>query len=185
MSIQTKIILSDRLIIRRFTSNDFDDLYEYLSQEEVVRFEPYEIFTKANSIREAIIRSKNDAFWAVCLKENNKVIGNLYFERQQPDRINTWELGYVFNSFYWKCGYATEACSAFIKYAFNNLNTYRIVAMCNTLNASSWKLLERLGFRREGHLIKNMYFKKDINGNPIWSDTYEYALLSDEYFITK
>ena len=53
--------------------------------------------------------------------------------------------------------------------------------MCNPLNKPSWKLLERLGFRREGHLIKNIYFKKDSLGDPIWSDTYEYGILAEEW----
>jgi len=54
--------------------------------------------------------------------------------------------------------------------------------MCNPLNEPSWRLLERLGMRREGHLIKNIYFKKDECGNPIWADTLEYAVLASEWF---
>ena len=52
--------------------------------------------------------------------------------------------------------------------------------MCNPVNTTSWRLLERLGMRREGHLIQNIYFKKDENGEPIWSDTFEYAILKNE-----
>ena len=45
---------------------------------------------------------------------------------------------------------------------------------------SSWKLLETLGFKREAHLRKNVYFWKDENENPIWKDTYIYAQLNVE-----
>ncbi|MDZ5034798.1 N-acetyltransferase, partial [Clostridium perfringens] len=48
-------------------------------------------------------------------------------------------------------------------------------------NEHSWKLLERLHMRREGLLLKNIYFKTDINGEPIWLDTYEYAILKKEW----
>lgn len=179
-------IESQRLIIRRFMPIDADDLYEYLSREEVVRFEPYGVATKKNDcIIEAKRRSGDKNFWAVCQKESGKVIGNLYFARQEPDRINTWEMGYVFNSDYWSRGYAREACEALIDYAFVNLNAHRIVAYCNPKNVASWKLLERLRFSREGHLVKNMYFKKDAYNNPIWSDTYIYAMLGVEYLVRK
>ncbi len=79
-------------------------------------------------------------------------------------------------------GYATESCRRIIDYGFNHLKARRIIAMCNPENKSSWKLLERLKVRREGHLKKNIYFKCDQEGRPIWNDTYEYAVLADEWF---
>ncbi len=114
-------------------------------------------------------------------KKNNKLIGNVYFAQQEPKDFLTWELGYVFNSFYHGKGYATEACKRIIEFGFIELAARRIVAMCNPENIASWKLMERLNMRREGHLLKNIYFKKDVKGKPIWNDTYEYAILSDEY----
>ncbi|MDR0326061.1 MAG: GNAT family N-acetyltransferase [Oscillospiraceae bacterium] len=169
---------TERLLIRRFTTEDWQDLYEYLSQEETVRFEPYEVFTKEACKQEAVRRSGDNAFWAVCLKDCGKLIGNIYLSKQEFD---TWELGYVFNQEYRGKGYATEAAARLLDDVFANQNARRVIAMCNPLNEPSWKLLERLGLRREGHLIKNIYFKKDKAGSPIWSDTYEYALLHDEW----
>ncbi len=169
---------TERLVIRRFKEEDWKDLYEYLSDEEVVRYEPYQAFSIEASQNEAKSRAENPAFLAVCLKENNKLIGNIYFAKQE---FKTWEIGYVFNRSYQGRGYATEAANAVIAYGFNTRGARRIVAMCNPLNTASWRLLERLGMRREGHLKQNIYFKKDEKGNPIWSDTYEYAILKDEY----
>lgn len=169
---------TERLIIRRFSSNDWQDLYEYLSQAEVVRYEPYEVFTEDASKKEAISRSNNNDFWAICLKDSGKVIGNIYLSKQS---FETWEIGFVCNKNYQGHGYVTEAAKTLLNQIFNNQNAYRVVAMCNPQNKSSWQLLERLGFRREGHLIKNIYFKKDINDEPIWADTYEYAILFSEW----
>ncbi len=90
-------IITDRLIIRRFEQNDWQDLYEYLSDKEVVAFEPYDIYSKNQAKEEAIRRSNNEAFYAVCLKENGKLIGNLYLGKED---FSTWELGYVFNRKY-------------------------------------------------------------------------------------
>lgn len=169
---------TERLFIRKFTPDDWRDLYEYLSREEVVKFEPYEVFTEEASQQEAVRRSKDSSFWAVCLNDSGKLIGNIYLAKQDFD---TWELGYVFNADYQGNGYATEAAKALLNDVFNNQKAYRVIAMCNPLNTSSWRLLERLGFRKEGHLLKNIYFKKDKDGNPIWSDTYEYAILAEEW----
>lgn len=168
---------TERLIIRRFTPEDYIDLYEYLSNGEVVKYEPYDIYTEEACKNEALQRANNQAFLAVCLKDSGKLIGNLYF---QKDDFDTWELGYVFNNKYWGNGYATESAKKVIGYAITELNARRIVAMCNPKNTNSWHLLERLHMRREGHLIKNIYFKCDEKGDPIWSDTYEYGILASE-----
>ena len=168
---------TERLIIRYFEENDDNDLYEYLSKGEVVKYEPYEAFTYERAKEETKRRETDHNFYAVALK-SGKVIGNLYFAEGEFD---TWEIGYVFNDSYWGQGYATEAVNALLAEAFDKWNVRRVIAMCNPENESSWKLMERVGMRREGHLKKNVFFFKDENGEPIWQDTYEYGLLREEY----
>jgi RimJ/RimL family protein N-acetyltransferase len=85
---------TERLRIRPFAPGDWPDLFEYLSQEDTVQFEPYGVFTKEESKKEAVRRSKNRAFHAVYLKDGGKLIGNITLSKQDFD---TWELGYVFN----------------------------------------------------------------------------------------
>ncbi len=169
---------TERLVIRRFRPEDGADLFDYLSREEVVRFEPYGVFSREEANQAAEGRSKNDSFWAVCLKESGKLIGNVYFAKGEFD---TWELGYVFHSHYWGKGYAYEAARALLDDAFKKQGAHRIVAMCNPLNERSWRLLERLGMRREGHLRQSVWFKTDEKGHPIWNDTYEYGILAEEW----
>ena len=173
-----KDIILDRVIIRRFKENDWKDLFEYLSDEEVVKYEPYEVFTEEEVKEETIRRIDDKSFYAVCMKEKDKLIGNIYFSK---GAFETWELGYVFNKAYQGHGYATESIKGLLEYAFKELDVRRIIAMCNPENERSWKLLERLNMRREGMLLKNIYFKTDINGNPIWLDTFEYAILKSEW----
>ena len=173
---------TSRLTIRRFFSRDWQDLYEYLSDEEVVRFEPYSTFGKEQAIKEAEKRTNDDSFWAVCLKENDKLIGNLYFCQQEPKEFMIWEIGYVFNRAYHGKGYATESADRLLKYGFETCNAHRIQAHCDPKNIASWRLLERLGMRREAHFIKKSFFHYDEQGNPLWHDAYEYAILRDEWF---
>lgn len=167
---------TQRLLLRPFTPMDAEDLYAYLSRERVVQYEPYGPFTREEAVREAARRAEDANFHAVVLKETGHVIGNVWLA---PGDFGTWELGYVFHDGFWGCGYATEAASALIRWAFEN-GAHRIIAMCNPENEASWRLLERLGMRREGCLRQNIWFRRDTQGNPVWQDTYEYALLKDE-----
>lgn len=132
------MIDTQRLIIRQYIPEDWKDLYEYLSDPEVVFYEPYDVYTEDKCKSEAIRRSNDDAFWAVCLKENQKLIGNIYLSKQD---FNTWELGYVFNLNYQGNGYATESAKAVVNYAIKKFNVHRIISRCNPDNKKSWKLL--------------------------------------------
>lgn len=167
-----------RLIIRPFVAEDAEDLYAYLSREKVVRYEPYPPFTQEQATEEAARRAGDQNFHAVVLKETGCVIGNLYFS---PGDFDAWELGYVFHDECWGKGYATEACRALLTEAFSKGKVRRVIAMCNPENTASWQLMERLGMCREGHLRQNIWFRRDENGQPIWQDTYEYAILREEF----
>ena len=167
-----------RLIIRPFIPADADDLHAYLSREQVVRYEPYPPFTREQAAEEAARRAQDRNFIAVALKETGRVIGNLYFA---PGEFDTWELGYVFHDAYWGRGYAAEACRALLTEGFASGKVRRVIAMCNPENEASWRLLERLGMRREGHLRQNIWFFRDEKGEPIWQDTYAYAVLREEF----
>ena len=167
-------IETERLILRRFQEKDLDDLYEYLSDEEVVRFEPYRPMS-LDEVRENLSwRIGAEEMIAVEDKATGKLLGNLYLARE---KFETMELGYVFARAFWGKGYAKESCAALIDLCFQE-GVHRIIARCDPLNPASWHLLEALGFRREAHLRENVYFWKDENGSPIWKDTYIYSKLN-------
>jgi len=176
-------IKTERLIIRNFMENDFDDLYEYLSDKETYKYEPGKPITieKAKDLCEE--RSKDNKFLAVQL--NKKIIGHIYINQIEPNKLLTWETGYIFNRHYQGKGYATESLKTLIEYYFKNYCVHKIVAYCNPKNTKSWKLLERVNMKREGKLRKNNYFNEDENGNPIWLDTYEYGILKEDIKIIK
>jgi RimJ/RimL family protein N-acetyltransferase len=171
------MIRTERLILRRFVPEDWKDLFSYLSDPQVVYYEPYDVFSEQACVEEAARRSKDESFWAVCLKEKGRLIGNIYLDKQDFD---TWELGFVFHSEYQGRGYAAESAGALIDDAVDNRRLRRLIAMCNPENRKSWRLLERLGMRREGHLIQNVFFRRDGSGMPVWQDTYLYGQLAGE-----
>lgn len=168
-------IETERLILRRFCKSDLQDLYEYLSDEEVVRFEPYKPMDLQEVENTLNWRISTEEMLAVELKASGKLIGNVYLGQRD---FEARELGFVFNRQYWGQGYARESCEALIQQAFA-AGVHRIYAECDPENVHSWRLLEKLGFRREGYLRENVYFWKDEQGNPVWKDTLVYAILNE------
>ena len=166
---ENKIIIAEteRLILRRYKKEDIQDLFEYLSDEEVVKYEPYKPQTFDETKENLEWRIGTDEMIAVELKNSHKMIGNVYMGKRDFEAL---EMGYVFNRNYWGNGYAAESCKALIAQAFSD-GVHRIYAECDPNNKSSWKLLEALGFQREAHFRKNVYFWKDDAEQAIWKDT--------------
>ena len=182
-------ILTPRLRLRAFQQEDANDLYEYLSDPGVYRFEPGEPLSPQEARKTALAMSMEASFWAIELlrsapqgnPKRDKVIGQLSFSQISSLEKNTWELGYILSPFYQRQGYAHEAAAALLDFGFREWKIYRVVAHCNPENSASWKLLEKLGFRREAHHIRDNFFNRDANGNPLWIDTLTYAILASEW----
>lgn len=172
-----KRIETKRLILRRYSLMDKNDLLELMKQRVEEVFEGYSWFEEEMIDEQLNERINNKEFIAVELKENHKLIGNIYLGERNN---NTKELGYCFNKDYLNKGYGTEASKAIVMEAFEN-GTHRIYSECNPLNIPSWKVMEKIGMRREGRLIENISFKNDKNGNPIYEDTFIYAILRGEF----
>ncbi|MDO5559649.1 MAG: GNAT family N-acetyltransferase [Oscillospiraceae bacterium] len=161
------------MILRKYEERDLEDLYEYLSDPEVVKYEPYKPMTMDETKENLSWRISAEEMIAVEEKSHHKMIGNIYLGKREFD---TLELGYVFNKNFWSKGYAKESCQAVIDKAAAD-GIHRIFAECDPLNPASWHLLESLGFVREAHFRSNVYFWTDENGEPVWKDTYVYAKL--------
>lgn len=72
------MIETDRLLLRRYQKNDLQDLYEYLSDAEVVKYEPYLPMSMEEAENNLAWRISTDEMIAVELKETHKMIGNIY-----------------------------------------------------------------------------------------------------------
>ncbi len=170
-------IETENLIVRNFKLEDKDDLCEYMLQRVDEKFEGYPWFSKDKAQGEIENRSKSEEFFAIELKANHKVIGNVYLGKRD---FNTLELGYVLNKGFQRKGYGYEACKVAVDYMFAH-GTRRIYAETCPQNTASFSLMEKLGMRREALFIQNISFYNDDKGNPVYLDTYEYALLADEW----
>ena len=104
------------------------------------------------------------------------MIGNIYCGKRD---FAAREVGYIVNKRYQQKGYAAEALSAVIAQAFKD-GAHRVYAECDARNVPSWKLLEKVGLRREAYFRRNIWFHRDENDTPVWKDTLVYAILEDE-----
>ena len=124
---------TERLILRRYRQEDLQDLYEYLSDQEVVEYEPYKPLTFDETKENLQWRIGTDEMIAVALKCSHKMIGNVYLGKREFEAL---EIGFVFNRHYWGHGYAAESCGALIRQAFAN-GVHRIYAECDPCNMRS------------------------------------------------
>jgi RimJ/RimL family protein N-acetyltransferase len=111
--------------------------------------------------------------FAVVLKGTEQLIGDCGLKTEEDARQA--ELGVTFAREHQGKGYAYEAVSRVLDYAFSELGLHRIIAIADQENAPSVLLLERLGMRREGSFIENAWFKGH------WASEYLYAILRDRW----
>ena len=168
------MIETDRLIIRDFEPSDVQSLFAYTSQNEVMHYLPEEVQT-IEEARKFVAENMGDEarHFPVCLKENGQLIGHLAFYPYFGN--HTYEIGWVFNPTYFNNGYATEAAFATLKYGFEKMGLHRIIATCQPENIASYRIMEKIGMRKEG------FFKKCIPYGDEWWDEYYYAILNEEW----
>ena len=86
------------------------------------------------------------------------------------------EIGYTVDPAYAGRGYATEAVRELLRIAFEELGVRRVIAQCFADNEASWRLMERVGMRREQHTKQD-----SLHRSGEWLDGMMYALLADEW----
>ncbi|MBG9586370.1 GNAT family N-acetyltransferase [Cytobacillus firmus] len=163
---------TERLIIRKFKSEDWQAVYEYTSNSEVMRYIPEGVFTE-EAAKEFIRKNIEKAEHFPVFIDGKVLIGHIGFHKYFGD--HTFEIGWVFNPRFYNKGYASESAYAVLKYGFEKLGLHRIIATCQPENPPSYRVMEKIGMRREG------FFKKCIPHGDEWWDEYYYAILKEEW----
>ncbi len=185
------VIETERLTLRPLRLEDVNDLYEYQSHPEIVRYIPWPERSREQDI-EAAEKTLNTGKFD--LKESGdflvlvwelkdipthlgvagKIIGQSNMAlRSATDQLS--DIGWVTHQDFQRRGYAFEATHALMKYAFSNFPLHRIIADIDTRNPESAAMAEKLGMRREGEFKDSEFFKGD------WCDMWLYAILKDEF----
>ncbi|WP_206539797.1 GNAT family N-acetyltransferase [Psychroserpens damuponensis] len=174
------LLSTKRLELRTIKSSDKEAFFKYRSNAIANIYQDW--IPKSLKEVEAYIKNKptvpnqpNTWFqFGLIEKSSCKLIGDigLHFIENDDKQV---EIGYTLNKDFQGKGYATEALKCIINYIFIDLNKYRIFASVDPRNIPSIKLLERLGFRKEAHFEKSIYFKGE------WVDDIIYELLQQEW----
>ena len=80
---------------------------------------------------------------------------------------------------YWEKGYGTEIGQTMLNFGLGTLRLRRIIAGCNAKNHASYKIMEKIGMRREAHFVKAQQGSRALNYE--WCDRLQYAILQEEW----
>ena len=171
---------SPRLVLRRLAMTDTDAFTAYRADPLVARYQDWEHVSRSEAA--TFIRRQRRQVpgvpnrWtqiALALRESDTLIGDcgvfVHPDAQQAT------VGITLARAFQGQGYATEALTALFDQLFRDASLHRIAAEVDPRNRPSWRLLERLGMRREGHRRQSTWFKGQ------WADDYLYALLQEEW----
>ncbi|MDT0612250.1 GNAT family N-acetyltransferase [Streptomyces lancefieldiae] len=180
MTLATPILHTARLRLRPFTDADAGPLYALHSSAHVLRYWDSAPWTE---------RARAEHFIAVCRKLADEGTGaRVAIDRASDGAFVGWcalvewdpnyrsaSLGYVLDDAMWGHGYATEAAHALLQWAFDTLDLNRVQAETDTRNVASARVLEKIGFVREGTLREQCI----VNGEV--SDTWVFGLIRREW----
>ncbi len=156
--IGTKEIETERLILRRFTVDDDQDMYDnWASDPEVTKFLTWPVHENVHATRallEGWIKhyEEGDTFnWAIELKENGSVIGNISVVGFK-EAAKAADIGYCMSRAYWGNGIMPEALKAVMDYLFDKVGLNRVAACHDSNNPKSGRVMDKAGMKLEGTL---------------------------------
>ncbi|HEX2894325.1 MAG TPA: GNAT family protein [Marmoricola sp.] len=174
---------TERLLLRPVTKDDFEAVWQIRRQESVSRW-----MTSLSDDRDRFFELMADAdrmAKTLVIERDGQVIGDLMLAPE-----NAWaqaevadqakgvqaEIGWCLDPAAGGRGYATEAVRELIRIAFEELGLRRLVANAFAANEPSWRLMERVGMRRELYAVR-----ESLHRSGEWMDGISYALLADEW----
>jgi RimJ/RimL family protein N-acetyltransferase len=177
-------VRTGRLLLRPWRSDEVDRYREVRGAPEVTRFlydtpmTRRQAATRLGSLRSTITAEGQWINLAVEVAATGTVAGDVGLGWVSGAHRHA-EVGYAFAPDHRGRGYATEAAVAVVEMAFSALGAHRVTGRLDARNTASARLLERLGMRREGHLVENEWVKGE------WTDEVVYAVLEDEWAVRR
>ena len=143
------LLQTARIFLREFTYDDFDSLFEILSDAEVMKYypKPFDAERVKGWIEWNLQNYKQYGFglWAVCLKDSGKMIGDCGITIQNIDGELLPEIGYHIHKDFWRQGFATEAATAVRDWAFENTKYDCLYSYMKYSNVPSCKPSQIIG----------------------------------------
>ena len=175
------LLETDRLRIRHFQNSDLESFFDYRNDPDVARYQGWDVpyprekaveFVTEMSAKEHDVQGE----WLQAAIEEistGQMVGDAAFfvKKDDPQAY----IGCTIARSYWRKGDGMEATRCLLDYLFEELDLHRVIAITDVENRASFNMLERMGFRREGHFVENLMFKGH------WASEYHYAMLKREW----
>lgn len=172
------VLTTDRVLLRRVSKKDSEGIYRCFSDPETMRYmgapldDPHSI---AGIVKEYSngLKEGRSLIWSLEHRPSGEFLGTAGFEEFSFLDVKA-EAGFTLLGSYRGKGYMTEAMSAILTFGFREVGLNRVEAMIHPENTAAVKLVETLGFLKEGRLRKSVFF----NGN--FHDQMVFSLLREE-----
>lgn len=184
---------TERLLLRRFTHDDVDNLYHLDSDPEVMRYvtggatTPREVVEHVDlpAFMRYYDRADGYGFWAAIDRATDRFLGWFHLRSQEGDPVDQPELGYRLRREVWGMGYATEGALALMCKGFTDLGAQRVVAMAFRDNLASRRVMEKSGMTlaREFRLTPDQLVEMLGITSPalVDAEVVEYAITKSEW----
>jgi RimJ/RimL family protein N-acetyltransferase len=175
-------IVTERLVLRAFTADDFDALFAYQSRADVATWLLWDARTEeevrralAAKIASVAIADEGDVLaLAIIRKDTGALVGDVILEFADAEQ-RTGEIGYIMHPDHQGLGFTTEACREVLRIAFDELGLHRVIGRIEPRNVASGRVLEKLGMRREATFVENEFVKGE------WQSEAIFAILDREW----
>lgn len=167
------------ITLRKFKKSDEEDVFEYGSDEETLKYLVWDGLKTIDDAKTAIVEFywSRQGIFAIELKENSKCIGCIDI-RLEPEHEKA-SFGYVLNRRYWGKGYMTEALSAVLNMCFEMLDLNRVESTHYIGNEASGKVMKKCGMEFEG------IGKQEVKVKGVFHDVAHYAITKEMWLATR
>ena len=173
---------TERLLLRAFEDRDVDAVFDLRSRPEVALYTYWEPQTEVQA-REALekrigfraLRDEGDVLaLASEMKTTGEVVGDVVIQWVSREHA-LGEIGFIVHPDHQGHGYATEMTRPLLCIAFEDVGLHRVIGRAEARNTASARVMEKLGMRREAHLVENERVKGE------WQSGLVYAILDREW----
>lgn len=174
------LLETERFMLREIVPADAEELYRIFSDEETMRYwscRPYTSLEQAHRLIDRMseaVRTESGIQWGITRRGDDRLIGKCGFNEWRKTH-RRGDISYIIAREQWGRGVVSEALSAVLCYGFDHMDLHSVEAGVTPGNEGSTRLLQRLGFRLEGHL-RESFLAEDV-----FVDSLIYSLLRRDW----
>ena len=183
MDVGTQTLETERLLLRRFTVEDAEEMYtNWASDPVVTKYLTWPVHENVDATRSLLanwVESYSDPVnyhWGIQLRQGSLIgsIGVVRFD----DEVEMKSLGYCIGQAWWGKGYTSEALAAVIGFLIERVGVNRVEAFHDPANPASGRVMEKCGMRHEG------IFRSQMKSNQGITDASCWAILANDYHMS-